>query len=740
MSSLKTIAMAIAGLTFLSAAQAQTYTAEQIRLAMIHLHATPMDYSGSGLSFGGGSVWHNLRNNFRMAEVNSELVRRHESKFMSNSAYFNRTMERSRPYMYHISTEVAKRNMPAEIALLPFIESAFVTKAKSHVGASGLWQFMPATGRHYGLEQTPLYDGRHDIYAATDAALNYLQYLYGLFGDWSLALAAYNWGEGNVGKAINRAMAQGLAPTYENLKMPAETRNYVPKLLAVRNIVSNPNAFGVRFSDVENKPYFQAVNLSQPIDISAAARLAQISETEFLSLNPAFKSPVYIPKSGRKMLLPASAAQTFERNYNKADKASLLSWDVYTPSYATSLLDIASQSGMSVEQLKSLNGLRSNNIASGQSILVSKNALNGNTAFQTNSFASLDIDRNPSDNRLQTVPPIANRAFTPSTPAPAITVEHVITPAPAVISAQVQTASNRINSAPIQASVIERAANRQTHSSADIQIERVANTVNINSQNRITAQTSDIQEVRILRTPNPTPTLANTATQVAPVQVVKSATVQAQEARTATAQIPTTQVRPTPVVIAQTQAARTTPVQIAQIQPTNTAPVQQFANNPAPSGTGDALLDLVQNVQSTQTAYVAPQQMAVQTANRAQVQPVAANTRPAPAAIDPNANSHRVVAGDTLFNISQRYNMSVAELAAANNIYDNTIKLGQVLKVGAAARAARSNGIPASYTVRQGETLSEIARRYNLKVSDLQRLNNGQTQFQVGQKIRLQGI
>ena len=144
-------------------------------------------------TFGTGSLWASLRKDFRMNEVNSELVRRHESKFAANSAYFDRTITRSKPYMYHIANEVRKRNMPAEIALLPFIESAFVTKAKSHVGASGLWQFMPATGRHYGLEKTPLYDGRHDVYAATDAALNYLQYLHGLFGDWSLALAAYNW-------------------------------------------------------------------------------------------------------------------------------------------------------------------------------------------------------------------------------------------------------------------------------------------------------------------------------------------------------------------------------------------------------------------------------------------------------------------------------------------------------------------------------------------------------------------
>ena len=247
MKTIKNIALAVSSLFILpTLAHGETYKPAQTGAAMMQLQNTPFSKNPIATFLSGGSVWDNLRKNFRMQEVNSGLVRSHESKFAQNSAYFNRTIQRSTPYMYYITDEVKKRNMPAEVALLPFIESAYVTKARSHVGASGLWQFMPATGRHYGLEQTPLYDGRHDVYAATNAALNYLQYLYGLFGDWSLALAAYNWGEGNVTRAVNRAIAQGLPPTYENLKMPAETRNYVPKLLAVRNLVNNPGAFGLK--------------------------------------------------------------------------------------------------------------------------------------------------------------------------------------------------------------------------------------------------------------------------------------------------------------------------------------------------------------------------------------------------------------------------------------------------------------------------------------------------------------
>lgn len=244
MSKLKTIVLTASGLSVCSGSlYAQNTSSHQIGLAIMRLNSSILDLHPTKQYFQSGSLWGELRQGFQMGEVNPELVRRHESKFIASRSYFDRVVNRSRPYMYHIANEVKKRNMPAEAALLPFIESAFVTKAKSHVGASGLWQFMPATGRHYGLEKTPVYDGRHDVYAATDAALNYLQYLYGLFGDWPLAFVAYNWGEGNVGRAINRARAQGLEPTYENLRMPNETRNYVPKLLAVRNIIAAPPIF-----------------------------------------------------------------------------------------------------------------------------------------------------------------------------------------------------------------------------------------------------------------------------------------------------------------------------------------------------------------------------------------------------------------------------------------------------------------------------------------------------------------
>ncbi|WP_051940992.1 lytic transglycosylase [Stenoxybacter acetivorans] len=357
---------------------AQDYSSNSVGLALMNLNAVVVQDSGVYR----GDLWGRMRPAFRLTEVNPELVRRYEQYYTDKSDYFNRTVMRSQPYLYYIVLEVEKRKMPAEIALLPFIESAFVTNAKSRVGASGLWQFMPATGRNYGLEQTNLYDGRHDVYAATHAALDYLQYLHGMFGDWSLALAAYNWGEGSVSRAIARAQSQGLDPSYENLSMPNETRNYVPKLLAVRNLVSNPAAFGLNLTKIENRPYFKAVNIDKPLDIQAAARLANISEAEFLSLNPGFKLPVFMPKDNRRMLLPVSAAHVFENNYRKADKNELLSWNVYTAEVPTSLADVAMQTGADLSDIKRVNGFKGNMLAAGRSILLSKNTAADTAVFE----------------------------------------------------------------------------------------------------------------------------------------------------------------------------------------------------------------------------------------------------------------------------------------------------------------------------------------------------------------------
>ena len=683
MTHIKTLVAAITGLSFFSApAFGQTYTKNQIGMAMMRTNTIALDHGK--IKSGHNSVWAHLRGEFRMSEVNPELVRRHESKFVSSSAYFKRTIERSRPYMYHISNEVAKRNMPAEIALLPFIESAYVTKAKSHVGASGLWQFMPATGRHYGLEQTPLYDGRHDIYAATDAALNYLQYLHGLFGDWSLALAAYNWGEGNVGRAVNRARAQGLEPVYENLRMPNETRNYVPKLLAVRNIVNNPEYFGMSFADLDNKPFFKAVDIDQPIDLSAAVRLANISQAEFDALNPAFKSPVYIPKTGRKLLLPATAIATFERNYKKADRASLLSWDVYTPYADTTLSSIAAETGMSTAELKRLNGLSKESVAAGRSLLIAKNRFSGSPAAVPANFAALDADINPNDNKLQTVPnlniAVTETTFKPSRQTVDIQTASAAQPAPDTLRPPVQTAA-----------------------------------VDFTKQ---TAQAA-------------APTVTNHPVAAAPAA---PSTDEVEDRIRQLASASASQNAPQPATAAVADGGNNE-LLMTFVQESG------LSENSDTVTVADSSANQLENEQAAQEAAERSRQAKL-AAERAKQQKQAAEARALAAAKNSGTpTTHKVGSGDTLFNIAKRYDMNVADLIASNNIKGNTIHTGQILKVAAAKgkQTAKASVQPVSYTVRQGDTLTDIARRFNVNVNDVRRWNNNSSNIKPGQNIKLQG-
>jgi len=683
MTHIKTLVAAITGLSFFSApAFGQTYTKNQIGMAMMRTNTIALDHGK--IKSGHNSVWAHLRGEFRMSEVNPELVRRHESKFVSSSAYFKRTIERSRPYMYHISNEVAKRNMPAEIALLPFIESAYVTKAKSHVGASGLWQFMPATGRHYGLEQTPLYDGRHDIYAATDAALNYLQYLHGLFGDWSLALAAYNWGEGNVGRAVNRARAQGLEPVYENLRMPNETRNYVPKLLAVRNIVNNPEYFGMSFADLDNKPFFKAVDIDQPIDLSAAVRLANISQAEFDALNPAFKSPVYIPKTGRKLLLPATAIATFERNYKKADRASLLSWDVYTPYADTTLSSIAAETGMSTAELKRLNGLSKESVAAGRSLLIAKNRFSGSPAAVPANFAALDADINPNDNKLQTVPnlniAVTETTFKPSRQTVEIQTASAAQPAPDTLRPPVQTAA-----------------------------------VDFTKQ---TAQSA-------------APTVTNHPVAAAPAA---PSTDEVEDRIRQLASASASQNAPQPATASVADGGNNE-LLMTFVQESG------LSENSDTVTVADSGAIQLENEQAAQEAAERSRQAKL-TAERAKQQKQAAEARALAAAKNSGTpTTHKVGSGDTLFNIAKRYDMNVADLIASNNIKGNTIHTGQILKVAAAKgkQTAKASVQPVSYTVRQGDTLTDIARRFNVNVNDVRRWNNNSSNIKPGQNIKLQG-
>ena len=299
-------------------------------------------------------VWERIRRGFGMPDLQGSLVTDREQWYSSRPDYIFRMTERSRKYLFHIVEEVERRGMPTELALLPFIESAFNPQAVSSAKAAGMWQFMPATGREYDLKQNIFRDDRRDVLASTRAALDYLQMLHGMFKDWHLALAAYNWGQGSVKRAIERNQRRGLPTGYEDLTMPMETRMIVPKLQAVKNIIANPAAFNARLPLIENHPFFDTVAIDRDMDVSLAARLAELDEADFRALNPSLHRPVILAAGTPHILLPWNNAAIFKRNlqFHIGPLASLTAWAV--PS-SMRTADIARRFDMPESDLRSLN-------------------------------------------------------------------------------------------------------------------------------------------------------------------------------------------------------------------------------------------------------------------------------------------------------------------------------------------------------------------------------------------------
>lgn len=589
----------------------------------------------------GDSVWTRAREGFELSEVNPELVRRHERNYASKPAYFKRTLDRGRKYLFHIMNEVERRGMPTEIAFLPVVESAFVPGAQSHVGASGLWQFMPATGRQYGLEQTWWYDGRRDVMESTRAALDYLQNLYTMFGDWRLALAAYNWGEGNLSRAIAKVRARGEVETYENIQMPAETRNYVPKLLAVRNLLQDPEKFGLRLDPFPNKPTFVATSNGRHMNIDVAARLAEISVAEFKELNPAFNLPVYAHKPGRQMLLPANKLHKFETNLAKWDKP-LLTWQVHVPDSDTTATQLASQFDMNPNELITANNIRGGNLLpAGRPVLV---ALRGNAPAPA--LDNTDVPAAPAE-AATLVAFAANSGPMDTPPATQVTAPRLDVAAP------VTRVLQRAEPARSEAAPVSRPVPR----SEAVAVARAEPKPEI-----IRAEPVKAEPVRI---------------EVARSEVVRNETLRPVAARTDNS-----------------------------------------------GGLGD--------------------NVPVNTPDRV---------------VNVAAGLHTVASGDTLYNISRRYGMTVTDLRSLNSLVDDTVKLGQVLKVigsnvavAPAASATDSSALrpvsynrPASsanvdYVVQRGDTVFSIARKFGVSHTDILRWNNPEqlVNLQPGQKVRIQ--
>jgi membrane-bound lytic murein transglycosylase D len=320
-------------------------------------------------------LWSRIRADLRLPDLTGTRVQKWEQYYAKRPDYVGRMTERGGRYLFHIVEEVQKRGMPMELALLPFIESAFNPEAMSHARASGMWQFMSATGKDFDLKQNLFRDDRRDVLASTRAALDYLAQLGRRYnGDWQLALAAYNWGMGNVDRAVKRAKALGLEGRYEELRMPTETADYVPKLQAVKNLVQRPQDFNVILPLLDNHPYFLTVQIERDIDVELAAQLAGLTLEVFRQFNPQMNKPVVLAAATPQLLLPYDNAARFVHELAE-HRGPMASWTAWQLTKTMKPADAAKQVGMSEEQLREVNRISGRMlIKAGSTLLVPRTA------------------------------------------------------------------------------------------------------------------------------------------------------------------------------------------------------------------------------------------------------------------------------------------------------------------------------------------------------------------------------
>jgi len=318
-------------------------------------------------------LWQRIRRGFAMPDLETRAAENSTRWYATRPDYIGRMAGRANLYLFHIVEEIERRGMPTELALLPFVESAMQPEADSHAKAAGLWQFIPSTGKLYELEQNLWQDERRDVLESTRAALDYLQKLHDEFGDWHLALAAYNCGEGCVGRAVERARARKRSTDYSSLPLPRETLGYVPKLQAIKNIVREPSAHGIELPAIRNEPYFAVLRKTRDIDVETAARLAEMPVGDFRALNPSFNRPLIVGAGEANLLLPADRAEIFLANLAafEATRQPLASWTTYKVQNTDSLENIAVRVGVSAEHLREANRIpRKHRLAAGSTILI----------------------------------------------------------------------------------------------------------------------------------------------------------------------------------------------------------------------------------------------------------------------------------------------------------------------------------------------------------------------------------
>lgn len=658
---------------------------DDIPASVANAEALPADDASSVEELGVPSdVWERIRRGYAMPVLQSKLVDRWVDFYTKDPAYLRRMSERAGQYLYHIVEEIENRGMPTELALLPFVESAFQAEALSRAKAAGLWQFMPATGKAYDLAQNLWRDDRRDILESTRAALDYFEYLHGMFGDWHLALAAYNWGEGSVQRAIQRAKRRKQPTDYLHLRMPRETANYVPKLEAVKRIISNPSRYGITLPDVGNEPFFVTITKPRDIDIETAAELAGMPLEEFRRLNPSYKLPVIVASHNNVMLLPADKLDFFVDNLASwMDSGQPLSqWTTYRLQQGETLAQVAGRSGMTEDELRKVNG-----IPKGRRVLANSTLLVRSTGTEDQQ----DIAAELANAKLQLSPTTTWRRVTYRVRSGdtlsgiarrwRITMKSIVT-------------ANRLRSDRL------RVGQRLVLTVPNVPRQAIASTQRFESSQHV------IHRVRS----------GETLSTIASRYGVSIAQLKM------TNRIRTNLIRPGQrlrIPFGGADAVSDTKIYTVKAGDTLSTIASRYGVSVVRLKRANRLLGDSLRIGDR---LEIPTQVAVSDAPKRVAK----------------SRTHRVRSGESLYTIGKRYGVSVDRLKAANGLRRNTIRVGQELVIPARSSGASTSASGKVHRVRSGDTLSEIARRYGTTVSKL-RSANGLTsnRLRIGQELKI---
>lgn len=658
---------------------------DDIPASVANAEALPADDASSVEELGVPSdVWERIRRGYAMPVLQSKLVDRWVDFYTKDPAYLRRMSERAGQYLYHIVEEIENRGMPTELALLPFVESAFQAEALSRAKAAGLWQFMPATGKAYDLAQNLWRDDRRDILESTRAALDYFEYLHGMFGDWHLALAAYNWGEGSVQRAIQRAKRRKQPTDYLHLRMPRETANYVPKLEAVKRIISNPSRYGITLPDVGNEPFFVTITKPRDIDIETAAELAGMPLEEFRRLNPSYKLPVIVASHNNVMLLPADKVDFFVDNLASwMDSGQPLSqWTTYRLQQGETLAQVAGRSGMTEDELRKVNG-----IPKGRRVLANSTLLVRSTGTEDQQ----DIAAELANAKLQLSPTTTWRRVT-----------------------------YRVRSGDTLSGIARRW--RITMKS-------------IVTANRLRSDRLRVGQRLVLTVPNvPRQAIASTQRSESSQHVIH---------RVRSGETLSTIASRYGVSIAQLKM--TNRIRTNLIRPGQRLRIP-FGGADVVSDTkiytvkaGDTLSTIASRYGVSVVRLKRANRLSgdsLRIGDRLEI-PTQVAVSDAPKRVA-QSRTHRVRSGESLYTIGKRYGVSVDRIKAANGLRRNKIRVGQELVIPARSSGGAGVSEGKVHRVRSGDTLSEIARRYGTTVSKL-RSANGLTsnRLRIGQELKI---